>query len=362
MTFNNKHSQEIVQHHISNPTSLKWASRRKKKRQLEHLFKSLFMLKQQHSSIPTHWHVSPMQSPHKEPVMRNASCHGRQLIDLCKTTGMMIFNGRLGNDCGTGKFTRIQGASAGVVDYAFGSTTLFDKIIEFDVNDKFPESDHVPVSFSLSSNNMSEPEACEHKFRWTRLTRYKWSDRDLPVVKATLNDKCSREFRSMFLFSMSERSSTNVVAQKFNDYMIQAIHRVCPVTSVSNRGRSRAPYWYDHECRTKRSHAIAAGARVQSASDRGKHLVACREYRACVQRKKRNFRHKNVQHVTQIYVRDKAKLWKALDRMSNTFMTNNGPDRDMFANHFESLSKSPSACYFNKEYERQALDFLKRYD
>ena len=118
--------------------------------------------------------------------------HGRQLIDLCKTTGMMIFNGRLGNDCGTGKFTRIQGASAGVVDYAFGSTTLFDKIIEFDVNDKFPESDYVPVSFSLSSNNMSEPEACEHKFRWTRLTRYKWSDRDLPVVKATLNDKCSR--------------------------------------------------------------------------------------------------------------------------------------------------------------------------
>ena len=48
--------------------------------------------------------------------------------------------------------------------------------------------------------------------------------------------------------------------------------------------------------------------------------------------------------------------------MSNTFRTKNGPDRDMFANHFESLSKSPSACHFNKEYERQALDFLKRYD
>ena len=64
--------------------------------------------------------------------------HGRQLIDLCKTTGMMIFNGRLGNDCGTGKFTRIQGASAGVVDYAFGSTTLFDKIIELMINFQNP--------------------------------------------------------------------------------------------------------------------------------------------------------------------------------------------------------------------------------
>ena len=98
--------------------------------------------------------------------------HGRQLIDLCKTTGKLIFNGRLGWDNDCDKFTRIQGASAGIVDYIFGCTTLFDKIIEFGVKDKFPESDHVPVSFSLSSNNMSEPETCENKSRWTRLTQY----------------------------------------------------------------------------------------------------------------------------------------------------------------------------------------------
>ena len=59
----------------------------------------------------------------------------------------MIFNGRLGNDCGVGKFTRIQGASASVVDYAFGSTALFERIIEFDVNDKFPESRPYPRVF-----------------------------------------------------------------------------------------------------------------------------------------------------------------------------------------------------------------------
>ena len=85
---------------------------------------------------------------------------------------------------------------------------------------------------------------------------------------------------------MTECKSTNEVAQNFNDYMIQAIHRVCPVTSVSDRGRTRAPCWYDRECRTMRSRAIAAGARVESPSDRGKLLVACREYRAWVQKKK----------------------------------------------------------------------------
>ena len=97
--------------------------------------------------------------------------HGKQLLHLCKTTGLVIFNGRLGNDCSVGKFTRIQGASAGVVDYAFGSTALFERIIEFDVNDKFPKSDHIPVSFSIACNTISKPEMHESKFHWTGLTR-----------------------------------------------------------------------------------------------------------------------------------------------------------------------------------------------
>ena len=81
----------------------------------------------------------------------------------------------------------------------------------------------------------------------------------------------------MFLSSMTECKSTNEVARNFNDYMIQAIHRVGPATSVSDRGRTRAPCWYDRECRTKRSRAIAADAGVESPSGRGKLLVACRE-------------------------------------------------------------------------------------
>ena len=79
----------------------------------------------------------------------------------------MIFNGRFGNDCGVGKFTRIQCASAGVVDYAFGSTALFERMTEFDVNNKFPESDHILVSYSIAYNTISKPEMHESEFHWT---------------------------------------------------------------------------------------------------------------------------------------------------------------------------------------------------
>ena len=40
----------------------------------------------------------------------------------------------------------------------------------------------------------------------------------------------------------------------------------------------------------------------------------------------------------------------------------NEPDRDTFAYRFETLSTSPYACHFDKEYERQSLNFLNKYD
>ena len=135
---------------------------------------------------------------------------------------------------------------------------------------------------------MLELETCESKFSWTRLTRYKGSDRDLPVVKATLNDKWSREFRSMFLSSMSERKSTNDVAQKFSDYMIKAIHRVCPIRSMYNRGRSRTPYW----CDPLSDPMLLLPVLVYRVFPRGKTSCALQGISRLCAEKERNFRHK----------------------------------------------------------------------
>ena len=63
-----------------------------------------------------------------------------------------------------------------------------------------------------------------------------------------------------------------------------------------------------------------------------------------------------------MFLGDKAQMWKALDKLSASSKIRNEPDRDTFANHFETLSKSPYACHFDKEYERQALNFLDKYD
>ena len=81
-----------------------------------------------------------------------ANRHGSRLIDFCKATDLIIFNGRLGHDHGLGEFTRDDTTGRSVVDYAIGSPVIFNQVNFFKVLDKVPESDHRPLSISLSIN------------------------------------------------------------------------------------------------------------------------------------------------------------------------------------------------------------------
>ena len=44
--------------------------------------------------------------------------HGRCLLEFCQTSGLLIANGRVGNDRGVGRYTRIDSTGSSVVDYS----------------------------------------------------------------------------------------------------------------------------------------------------------------------------------------------------------------------------------------------------
>ena len=68
--------------------------------------------------------------------------HGAQLIELCKTIGLLILNGRVGNDKGIGELTRVDTTGCSTVDYMICNPELFDVIKDFTNLPKVPESDH----------------------------------------------------------------------------------------------------------------------------------------------------------------------------------------------------------------------------
>ena len=59
---------------------------------------------------------------------RKIDKHGRDLLDLCKSTNMVILNGRIGLDKGIGHFTRIDTTGCSVVDYLLPSICMIDEV------------------------------------------------------------------------------------------------------------------------------------------------------------------------------------------------------------------------------------------
>ena len=92
---------------------------------------------------------------------RKIDKHGRDLLDLCKSTNMVILNGRIDLDKGIGHFTRVDTTGCSVVDYSLSSISMIDEVNHFAVHPKLPEADHLALTYSIKLDRA--------KPRWHRI-------------------------------------------------------------------------------------------------------------------------------------------------------------------------------------------------
>lgn len=67
-----------------------------------------------------------------------------------QNANMIILNGRSGHDKFKGNYTSIQPRGYSVTDYVLCAAGLFTIINDFTVHGKYAESDHEPITFSLT--------------------------------------------------------------------------------------------------------------------------------------------------------------------------------------------------------------------
>ena len=67
------------------------------------------------------------------------------LLDLCKQTGLSMFNGRFANDC-PGKFTFVGRSGSSLVDYILSTTNSLSCVDDFYFYEPNIMSDHCIVS------------------------------------------------------------------------------------------------------------------------------------------------------------------------------------------------------------------------
>ena len=75
--------------------------------------------------------------------------YGNHLLNFCKSNRFFIVNGRIGQDKGVGDYTRVDTTGSSVVNYLLATPPSCTLVRNFCIHTKFPESDHLPISFNI---------------------------------------------------------------------------------------------------------------------------------------------------------------------------------------------------------------------
>ena len=80
------------------------------------------------NNLNIQWHSMDSGPPNKR---------GKQLLDFCHACGLIILNGQVHEDKGTGKFTRTDTTGNSVVDYLISQPESTELLTYFDVHKNF---------------------------------------------------------------------------------------------------------------------------------------------------------------------------------------------------------------------------------
>ena len=289
---------------------------------------------------------------------RPINSHGRELLNLCKATGLLIVNGRLGND----GYTWVNNGNAGVNDYMIASTSLFQNIEHFSVNTMLPESDHAPLEIAIKcKKTLHKSSNTKNMKSWDDYCRYEWKKDNLSKLRNVIHDEISSQYRNDFITSVVELESVDIVSNQFNSYINQTIQRSFELKPIKIKHRKSSSKWFDKECKDFRNKAITAGERTETQSDRIIHDLACKQYKSLKQRKKRIYKQKCVNEINKVFASNPSNIWDKLNRFHSNNIEPAQPSNDEFFDHFRSLSNEIDSAKFDIDYEKQAKQFLVNY-
>ena len=288
---------------------------------------------------------------------RSIDFFGQGLLDFCKISQMLLLNGRKGDD-------RINGGCS-TVDYAFCTPKLFNDIANFSIGPYYPESDHLPliVELPITVQGANQISSNEPDVDWVGHMKYQWTNEKLNDFCVNLQDELSCKYREDYLNAIESDQPSELVAQSFGKFIAQALDRSdIHKRKVITRTSCDNPDWFDSELKQLRQNAIKAGERVNSQSDRDFLNVQCKKYKSCKQRKKREYRTKNLAELEKAYSENNGNVWDILNKHNRDNSADKMPPKSEFYSYFLNLSKGKEAVYFDANYEHKVKSFLDKYD
>ena len=278
---------------------------------------------------------------------KGVNTYGKNLIDICKSTGIRIANGRFSDI--SSKYTFIGSNGKSVIDYVIVDDINAMSISSCEVCNKLPESDHCPVLFSLKYNTSS----CisDHNSQSRKIYKYKWNKEDLSKLQHTLGNETCTKLQQKMMSQIQLLEDVNIVTDSWYDYFTCAVESIFPKKLCKKMKTNKAP-WIDQECVDVRR-SLLRQENVNCTN-------TVKTYKALIQRKKRAFKSELLTTLEDCCNKNPTQFWKTIQSLNHD-KQDVCVEPNLVCDKLRELSVIPEMDYFDKSFEQEIQQFIDIY-
>lgn len=196
------------------------------------------------------YYISDQFIPRNNLDRKPVNNSGKNLLNLCKESGLKILNGRKIGDI-QGNFTCITYNGCSVVDYMLASQDLLDLICTFNVHKFTALSNHrllscdIHTCFNTQNTNQCKLDPLPDKFLWTENT----------IKEYTRNMNSSESRIKLDEFLKTDFKTSDDALNVFNSILHENAKKsakICKHFPVSKNKRKNKKPWYCESCKDLR--------------------------------------------------------------------------------------------------------------
>ena len=194
--------------------------------------------------------------PHRASMDTIVNNFGRRLLSMCKSTDLLILNGRKQGDI-KGKFTFCNQMGHSVIDYMLTKYEYYNVVTDFKVLEVNEFSDHAPIyaGFSVKNNPIEcIPEKTENGVKYILWNKDKETEYKIKIIE------CLPDFENAVLkLETGDINATTVSScvEKISDIIyttaFEVFGKTKQNTSSNQKNVTSQNIWHNNECKLSRA-------------------------------------------------------------------------------------------------------------
>lgn len=289
--------------------------------------------------------------------------YGRALIDLCKSSGVRILNGRTLGDS-IGKMTCHQYNGSSSVDYGLAHYSLLPYINYFKVH-KWCEtiSDHSHISFAISAEFASLPVISTCKIDVKPLqNQFKWdNESESNFLNVLRSPEIQDRLKCIFSSEHTCDGDCEILLDSFSNIMYDVAHKSLRKKKMGGRNKVLRQKWFDLPCAILKKECRILGKFVQDhpfkRGYREQLFSTKKKYKALVKQKKREHKNLILHNIESLHSQNPSRYWKLVNELKRMQADPAKPDSispGEWFKYFKDLFSKPH--FSNHQFDDQMLN------